>query len=144
MKLPPSNVDTFRHKPVHAVSALLPDEQSTVAACQDLDNAGFEVAQAQILRGEEGARILDKRGTQHGYAAHLVRILQRLGTDENSLDVYDEALRNGETLISIPCVSDSAYMLENHGQELARFLLGGHAVSSRTTSSGALSSRSPR
>ncbi len=119
MKLPPSNVDKFRHKPVHAVSALLPDEQSTVAACQDLDNAGFEVTQAQILRGEEGARILDSRGTQHGYAAHLVRILQRLGMDENSLDVYDEALRHGETLISIPCASDSArdvaYILENHG-----------------------------
>src|SRR5262249_17735740 len=45
VKLPPSNVDTFRHKPVHAVSALLPDEQSTVAACQDLDNAGFELTQ---------------------------------------------------------------------------------------------------
>ncbi|MBV9060598.1 MAG: hypothetical protein JOZ09_15805 [Pseudonocardiales bacterium] len=119
MKLPPSNVDKFRHKPVHAVSALLPDEQSTVAACQDLDNAGFEVTQAQILRGEEGARILDRSGTQHGYAAHLVRILQRLGMDESSLDVYDEALRNGETLISIPCASDSArdvaYILENHG-----------------------------
>jgi hypothetical protein len=123
LKLPPSNVDTFEHKPVHAVSALLPDEQSTVAACQDLDNAGFEVTEAQILRGEEGARILDRRGTEHGYGAHLVRILQRLGGDENSLDVYDEGLRNGETLIDIPCTSDSARdvasILESHG---------GHAI----------------
>jgi hypothetical protein len=119
LKVPPSNVDTFRHKPVHEVSALLPDEKSTVAAFQDLHNAGFDVTHAQILRGEEGARILDKRGTQHGYAARLVRILQRLGIDENALDVYDEALRKGETLITIPCASDSArdlsYLLETHG-----------------------------
>jgi hypothetical protein len=119
LTVPPSNVDIFRHKPVNEVSALLPNEQSTVAACEYLYDAGFDVTRVQILRGEEGARILDKHGTQHGYAARLVRILQNLGIDENALDVYDEALRNGETLITIPCASESArdlaYLLRPHG-----------------------------
>ena len=95
MTVPPSNVDIFRHKPVHEVSALLPDEQGAVAACQALHSAGIDVAEVQILRGEEGARILDKHGTEHGYAARLVRVLQNLGIDENALDVYDEGLRKG-------------------------------------------------
>jgi hypothetical protein len=123
MAVPPSNVDIFRHKPVNEVSALLPDERSTVAVCQDLQNRGVDLAEVQILRGEEGARILDKHGTEHGYIARLVRVLQRLGIDENALDVYDEGLRKGETLITIPCASksarDLAYLLRPHG---------GHAV----------------
>jgi hypothetical protein len=117
--VPPINVDIFRHKPVHEVSALLPEEQGTVAACQALHSADIDVAQVQILRGEEGARILDKHGTEHGYAARLVRVLQNLGIDENALDVYDEGLRKGETLITIPCerasARDIAYLLQPHG-----------------------------
>ena len=119
MTLPPVNVDTFRHKPVHEVSALLPDESSTTAACHDLGRAGVDLAQVQILFGAEGARILDKHGTEHGYAARLVRMLQRLGIDENALDVYHEGLRDGETLITIPCANESApdiaNLLKPHG-----------------------------
>ena len=119
MTLPPVNVDTFRHKPVHELSALLPDESSTTAACHDLGKAGVDLARVQILFGAEGARILDKHGTEHGYAARLVRVLQNLGIDENALDVYDEGLRKGETLITIPCerasARDIAYLLQPHG-----------------------------
>ena len=119
MATPPMNVDAFRHKPVHEVSALLPDEGSTDAVCEDLQKAGVDLAQVQLLRGEEGARILDKSGTRHGYGARLVRTLQNLGIDENALDVYDEGLRKGETLITIPCAIESArdiaYLLQPRG-----------------------------
>ena len=119
LTVPQMNVDTFRHKPVHEVSALLPDEGSTVAVCEDLQKVGVDLSQVQLLRGEEGSRILDKRGTRHGYTARLVRVLQNLGIDENALDVYDEGLRKGETLITIPCASESArdiaYLLQPRG-----------------------------
>jgi hypothetical protein len=123
LTFPRTNVDTFRHKPVHEVSALLPDEPSTTAACHDLLKAGVDLAQAQILFGDEGARILDKHGTEHGYAARLVRMLQRLGIDENALDVYHEGLRKGERLITIPCVNESA-------RDMASVLVphGAHAI----------------
>jgi hypothetical protein len=35
-------------------------------------------------------------------------VLQNLGIDENALDVYDEGLRKGKTLITIPCARASA------------------------------------
>lgn len=118
MTAPQRNVDVFRHKPVQEVSALLSTERAD-GVYKDLDNAGYDLSQVQVLQGEEGARILDKRGTEHGYCARLVRVLQRLGIDENVLDVYDEALRDGETLITIPCVRGSrrelAHLLEPHG-----------------------------
>jgi hypothetical protein len=117
--MPPRNVDVFRHKPVEELSALLPTERVAAAVCRDLITVGYDVAQMQILSGEEGARILDKRGLEHGYRARLVRVLQNLGIDENALDVYDEGLRSGETLITIPCASESArdlaYLLQPHG-----------------------------
>jgi hypothetical protein len=122
VNVPPRNIDLFRHKPIGEVSALLPDENVT-AACQALSEAGFDLAGSQLLQGEEGARILDKHGTEHGYAARLVRLLQNLGIDENALDVYDEGLRRGEALITVPCPQESArslaVLLHPHG---------GHAI----------------
>jgi hypothetical protein len=119
LTVPQINVDTFRHKPVHEISALVPDERSTIAICEDLQKVGVDLTQVQLLRGEEGSRILDKRGTRHGYTARLLRVLQNLGIDENALDVYDEGLRKGEALITIPCASESArdiaYLLQHRG-----------------------------
>ncbi len=103
------NVDHFIHRPVAAVTALLPDWQSVESALGDLQSAGFDAEHARILLGEEGARILDVRGTEHGFWRGLERAFQSLGYDQNILAVYDEGLRSGEALMTVPCATARRY-----------------------------------
>src|SRR3954452_7601397 len=107
------NVDHFIHRPVAAVTALLPDWQSVESALGDLQSAGFDAEHARILDGEEGARILDIRGVEHGFWRGLVRALQSLGYDQNILAVYDEGLRSGQALVTVPCAPVRRYEVGN-------------------------------
>ena len=108
---PPTNVDEFRHRPVNELAALLPDEQAVDAAMKDLQTANVDIASVRVLHGEEGARILDPTGAEHGFATRIVRWLQTRGYDRNILDVYEEALDNGEALITVPCAqADSRHL----------------------------------
>jgi hypothetical protein len=56
----------------------------------------------EILRGEQGARILDAHGRHHGLRARIVRAFQQIGYDENTLAIYDEALGHGELVLHVP------------------------------------------
>ena len=107
------NVDHFIHRPVAAVTALLPDRQSVESALGDLQSAGFDAEQARILLGEEGARILDITGAEHGFRTEFVRALQSLGYDQNILAVYDEGLRSGQALMTVPCATVRRYEIGN-------------------------------
>ena len=107
------NVDHFVHRPVAAVVALLPDWQSVESALGDLQSAGFDTEHARILLGEEGARILDIAGAEHGFWHGLGRALQSLGYDQNILAVYDEGLRSGQALVTVPCTPARRYEVGN-------------------------------
>jgi hypothetical protein len=107
------NVDHFVHRPVAAVVALLPDWQSVESALGDLQSGGFDAGHARILLGEEGARILDRAGAEHGFRAGWVRALQSLGYDQNILAVYDEGLRSGQALMTVPCAPVRRYEAGN-------------------------------
>lgn len=117
------NVDEFRHRPVHELAALLPDEQSVKSALNDLGSANVVAGQVRVLHGEEGARILDPTGAEHGFWPRFLRTLQRMGYDESILAVYDEGLRSGEALVTVPCDPENRY-------EIGRTLRGhgGHAI----------------
>jgi hypothetical protein len=107
------NADHFVHRPVAAVVALLPNWQSVESALGDLQSGGFDAEHARILVGEEGARILDITGAEHGFRTELVRGLQSLGYDQNILAVYDEGLRSGQALVRVPCPPVSRYEVGN-------------------------------
>jgi hypothetical protein len=107
------NVDHFIHRPVAAVTALLPDRQSVESALGNLQAGSFDAEHARILDGEEGARILDIRGVEHGFWRGLVRAMQSLGYDQNILAVYDEGLRSGQALVTVPCAPVSRYEVGN-------------------------------
>jgi hypothetical protein len=117
------NVDHFIHRPVAAVTALFPDWQSVESALGDLQAGGFDTEHARILLGEEGARILDRAGAEHGFHAGLVRALQSLGYDQNILAVYDEGLRSEQALMTVPCAPVSRYEVGN-----AMRARGAHAI----------------
>ena len=120
---PQDNVDEFRHRPVNELAALLPDEPAVDAVMKDLQTAKVDVSTVRVLHGEEGARILDPTGAEHGFATRIVRWLQTRGYDRNILDVYEEALDNGEALITVPCAQADS-------RHLARLMLphGAHGV----------------
>jgi len=56
----------------------------------------------EILCGEQGAAILDEHGRYHGLRGRVVRAFQRLGYDGITLEIYDEALRDGDLLLQVP------------------------------------------
>ena len=93
---PQINVDHFYHRPAYHVVGLLPGQSEIPALSRELASAGVDVSAAEILCGEQGARILDAHGRYHGLRARIVRAFQQIGYDENTLAIYDEALGHGE------------------------------------------------
>ena len=102
MNEPQINVDHFYHRPVYHVVGLLTEDSEIPAISTDLASAGVDVTAVEILCGERGARILDEHGRYHGLRGRIVRAFQRLGYDETTLEIYDEALRNGDLLLQVP------------------------------------------
>jgi hypothetical protein len=99
---PQVNVDHFYHRPVYHVVGLLTEQAEAPAISTELQSAGVDVAAVEILCGEQGARILDEHGRYHGLRGRVVRTLQQLGYDGETLAIYDEALRDGELLLRVP------------------------------------------
>jgi hypothetical protein len=120
---PSINVDEFRHRPVNELAALLPDMQAVEATMRDLQTANVDISAVRVLHGEKGADILDTTGEEHDFATRIIRWLQTIGYDQNILAVYEEALDNGEALITVPCASADS-------RRLGRLLLphGAHGV----------------
>ena len=102
MNEPQINVDHFYHRPVYHVVGLLGEKSQIPAISTDLASAGVDVAAVEILCGEQGARILDEHGRYHGLRGRIVRAFQRLGYDETTLAIYDEALKDGDLLLQVP------------------------------------------
>ncbi|KGN34979.1 hypothetical protein N802_00280 [Knoellia sinensis KCTC 19936] len=100
---PHINVDVFRHRPVNEVSALLPDPTSITAVLAELPEGLVDPTAVQVLQGDEGVRIFDRTGEEHGFRSRLVRFFQQLGYDQNMLLVHEEGLKAGEALVTIPC-----------------------------------------
>jgi len=99
---PQINVDHFYHRPTYHVVGLLTEKSEIPAISAELQSAGVDLAAVEILCGEQGARILDEHGRYHGLRSRVVRTLQRLGYDETTLAIYDEALGDGDLLLRVP------------------------------------------
>jgi hypothetical protein len=119
MNEPQINVDHFYHRPVYHVVGLLNDKSKIPAISKELESAGVAVAAVEILCGERGAAILDEHGRCHGLRGRIVRAFQRLGYDGMTLEIYDEALRDGDLLLQVPARPAErrrvAAMLQHHG-----------------------------
>jgi hypothetical protein len=99
---PQINIDHFYHRPIYHVVGLLTEKSEISAVSTDLALAGADVAAVEILYGEQGACTLDEHGRYHGLRGRVVRAFQRLGYDETTLEIHDEALRNGDLLLRVP------------------------------------------
>ena len=103
----------------NSVMAIIPDGR-LVESSAALAKVGVDLARVDVLQGEAGAHILDYDGVEHGFWAHVVRTLQKLGTASNERENFAWALRNGESVVIIPVrghvtADISARILEEHG-----------------------------
>ena len=118
MNKPQINVDHFHHRPTYNVVGLLTEKSQIPAISAELRSAGVDIAGVEVLCGEQGAQILDKDGRYHGLRGRVVRTLQRLGYDQETLEIYDEALRDGDLVLHIPARPEDrrriAALLQRH------------------------------
>jgi hypothetical protein len=98
----PVNVDHFYHHPTHNVVGLLTEKSEIPGISQALEAAGVDISALEILCGEQGAAILDEHGRYHGLEGRIVRTVQRLGYDEETLATHDAAPRHGALLLHVP------------------------------------------
>ena len=111
MNEPQINVDRFYHRPVYHVVGLLTEKSEIPAISRELESAGVDVAAVEILCGEQGAPILDEHGRYHGLRGRVVRAFQQLGYDEETLEIYDEALGHGDLLLHVPARPADRYRI---------------------------------
>jgi nucleotide-binding universal stress UspA family protein len=115
---PSDNVDRFLDRPVNAVAGLVPGRQRADEVLDALRADAADPSDVVVLHGQEGVRILDTNGTEHGWHAKLVRFFQKWGYDDAVLNLYDEGLRKGESVFVIPSTPEDkialARLLQRH------------------------------
>lgn len=129
MSEPLDNVDQFRDRPVSAVSGLVPSQQGVERVLVALRVGGIDVADVGVLHGAEGVRILDADGTEHGRHAKFIRFFQKWGYDDAVLNLYDEGLRKGQSVVVIPSTQENKLafarlLQQNQGHAIHYFGVG--------------------
>lgn len=101
MDNPKINEERFYLYPMKRVAAVLDDEERCSATCRDLQQAGFDLSDVNVLTGSEGQQLL-KKGRSHGPLGRFVRWLQHWGYERTTLAMHYKALDQGKWLIFIP------------------------------------------
>jgi hypothetical protein len=99
---PQVNVDHFYHRPVYHVVGLLGESRRSRPSPQTSPRPGWMWQRWRFCAASRGPRILDEHGRYHGLRGRIVQAFQRLGYDETTLEIYDEALRDGDLLLQVP------------------------------------------
>jgi hypothetical protein len=105
------NIDHFYHHPTHHLVGVLTEKSEIPVIRGELESAGVDTLAVEILCGERGAAILDQHGRYHGLRGRIVRTVQRLGYDQETLETYDAALRHGDLLLRVPAPPADRYRI---------------------------------
>jgi hypothetical protein len=105
---PVLNENRFYRYPMFRVTAILDDAEDTRAALEALEQDGVDLSKVNLLTGREGARRLDRTGRVHGWAARLLRLLQRGAYEGEALEAHERALENGHNVIFVPARGNDA------------------------------------
>ncbi|MFD4542952.1 hypothetical protein [Streptomyces bauhiniae] len=101
MGRPQINEKRFYLYPTKRVAAVLEDEEQCSNACHDLEKAGIDLSDVNLLSGSEGQQLLS-RGRSRGLLGGFVRWLQHWGYERTTLEMHNDALRHGKWLIFVP------------------------------------------
>lgn len=113
----PAN-EEFIADPTGHLLAIIDDADAAVAAERDLDGSGIEGV--RVYRGSRSADAIDATGSNHGVGGGLVRGLQQVLSNKDNLAEYEEAAREGATVLAVPAddqdVQDRVIaILDRHG-----------------------------
>ncbi|MGW0207211.1 hypothetical protein ACWDZ8_15875 [Streptomyces sp. NPDC003233] len=102
------------------VAAVLDNEERYAATCDHLEQAGINLSDVNVLKGPEGQRLLDSKGTSHGLLGRFTRWLQHGGYESETLAAHSAALSQDKWLIFVPVRSkdqarQTVEILRSHG-----------------------------
>jgi hypothetical protein len=87
---------------VNRVTALLDTEDAARETVRALEADGVATTDIDLFIGEQGARVLDLPGREHGRAHHLLRVLEgAMGDERETNQRIDSALRQGASLVCV-------------------------------------------
>ena len=92
---PHRNEPMFYRYPMQRLVAVLDEETRVDEALQQLRGIGVDLSAVHVLSGTEGAALLDRRGEEHGLGTRLLRLLQWTSSENDTLEIHDQALRDG-------------------------------------------------
>ena len=135
---------------VDRVTGLIDSEDEVMATVRALEEEGVATDDIDIFAGEQGARCLDLSGREHGRVITCCERLEAAMGDESEPNHrIDEALRRGETLLSVKVHTRPSEKVSGRGPQGAH----GHEIhywgpwsfeDVPVETSRALSGRSPR
>ncbi|RBY83821.1 hypothetical protein DQ238_01810 [Geodermatophilus sp. TF02-6] len=99
---PLRNEPGFYRYPAQQLVAVFDDQAATDDALARLRGIGVDLSGVHVLSGVEGAALLDRRGTGHGLRGRLLRVLQWTSSENDTLDLHDQALRGGGHVVYVP------------------------------------------
>ena len=99
---PHRNEPMFYRYPMQRLVAVLDEETRVDEALQQLRGIGVDLSAVHVLSGTEGAALLDRRGAEHGLGARLLRLLQWTSSENDTLEIHDQALRDGGHVLYVP------------------------------------------
>jgi hypothetical protein len=91
----------FLTNPADKVIGIVNTPKELYAAVTELNNAGFQKEQLQVLCGEKGAKRLDTTGEGHGFLARLYRFVETFGAESRHLSEYESELLGGHFLLAV-------------------------------------------
>ena len=117
---------SFRRYPAEHVLGVFETTEALDAALLNLEARSVSAEDIDLLSGERGAEILDKKGKHHGFLAQTVRAVQHLGHEQKTLEDYDAHLRSGHSLLAVPVSAqnsktDLANAIKDSGGKLIRY-----------------------
>ncbi|MEZ4553301.1 MAG: hypothetical protein AB7L91_12815 [Dehalococcoidia bacterium] len=73
---------------------------------RDLQDSGFEGV--QVYRDGDGGDSIDASGAEHGVKGGVVRGLQQLFSNKDNMAEYEDAAREGSTVLAVPASNADA------------------------------------
>ena len=99
----------FLTYPTNKILGVLGSSEELGATIRDLNAAGFEEQQVQVLCGADGAARLDVTGDRHGFLAMLYRFVEKFGDMESKhLSEYKSELLAGHFLVAVDVPDEEA------------------------------------
>lgn len=99
--------DEFIADPTGHILAVIDSWEEAERAEAALEAEHFE--EVRLYRGGEGVQAIDSEGEGHGLGAYLLRLLQHGLTNKDHLGEYEEATKQGASVVSFKVGSEEGH-----------------------------------